>query len=257
MFERATNDENILNEWYKLFELQFGVINPFEVEAIQKYLSNFKVRHLVDVGFGSGDLTVALKKDSAFSVDGLEPEKYFYDKTLAKFPNSDVNFINIALATYKKTTDCLFFRFVFQHYPEKDQLCREASRLLPQKGIVIVVESFSIQTNPVIKSYAYISEQFVKFYKRGPSSELERHTTRAFIDSGFRLAHRELLKLPTHSKIQKENFGKMLFNAGVVKAITSNQNLNAIGSLQEELKCLHSNTCQIDYYDIVLIFEKL
>ena len=257
MFERAKNDETILNEWYKLFELQFSVINPFEVQAIKKHLSDFKVGHFVDVGFGSGDLTVALKKDATFSVDGLEPEKYFYGRTLAKFPDSDVNFLNIPLAAYKRTADCLFFRFVFQHYPDKNQLCRDASRLLSQKGIAIVVESFSTQTTPVIKSYTEISAQFVKFYKRGHSSELEIHTTKSFIDAGFRLARRALLKLPIQTVRQKENFAKMLFNAGLVKAITSNQNLSAMSILQKELKCLHNDTAQINYHDIVLIFEKL
>ena len=100
MFERAKNNYTILSEWYKLFELQFGVINPFEVEVVKKHLSSSNVNRLVDVGFGSGDLTIALKNNSGFNIDALEPEKYFYDRTLAKFPGSDVNFFNLSLAEY-------------------------------------------------------------------------------------------------------------------------------------------------------------
>ena len=257
MIARARKNSTIMEEWYKLFELQFMMAGPFEVAAIVNSISPFNIKHFVDVGCGAGDFTYALNQHYGLRIDALEPERYFYDKTVKKFPPSRIKFLNIPLSSYGSTTDCLFFRFVVQHFPDKTGLCLEASRLLPSGGIAIIIESIACRTEPLINAYKNISLKFCEFYGRGAATELESDTTKSFVAAGFQLKQRKILHIPISSPISKSIFGKMLYNAGLVKAMCSEQDLSIMKELRGELQSLEAPTTLVNCQDIMLIFQKL
>ena len=258
MLELARENAGIMAEWDRLFELQHMLVNPFEVLAIKERLTHYNIRRFVDVGCGAGDITTAFKDACGFQICALEPEPYFYKRTTDKFRNTGIELLNIPLAGYAKnhTADCLFFRFVVQHFPDKTSLCGDAFNILVPGGLAIIVESVVCQNNPPIKTYKEIGRRFVEFYGRGTAGDLEADTVKSFVGAGFMLVHRGLLQIPANSIPKKQVFGEMLFNAGLVKAMSSNQDLAIMDKLREELMILDSPAASVDYQDLLLIFQK-
>ena len=257
MIERARKNPKILDEWYRLFELMFAVVGPCEIAEIAESISPYRITHFVDVGCGAGDFTCAIQKRCGFHVDALEPEHYYYEKTLKKFPNKNIKFLNMPLSSYTTTADCLFFRYVAQHFADKTGLCKDAAGKLCAGGIAVVVESIACQSNPQIESYKTIGRRFLDFYTRGTPKELENDIVKSFINAGFRLERQKILHIPIVSAAAKSAFGEMIYNAGLVKAMSSEQDLTIMEQMREELQILQTFGATVDCRDILLVFQKL
>jgi len=258
-FDRARKDKSILAMWYRLFELQHEVIKHTEPGFIKNILNAHGTRSMVDVGCGAGDLTHTISSLSGIPVDALEPEPFFFNRTMSKFSGTrtKVKFLKLPFKRYRNRTDSLFFRFVMQHFPDKTELCEHSAKLLDRDGIVIVVESFAFSSNPPVRAYLEVSRNFTKYFNREKSQHLAGDIISSFNKSGFSLANQKILKIPATTPLQKEIFAEMLYHAGYVKAMISDQDHSVLPHLREDLFSLACEEADIDYRDIILVFRKL
>lgn len=256
MFEKAHQNKEILKEWYHLFELMYEVVKSAEPKAIAKSISHFPCKSLLDVGCGAGDLAVSLKKLGQYSVIGLESEPFFYNKTIVKHKNSKVTFLPTCFEDYSAPTDAVLFRYVFQHFQDKSLLIKHCNNILSNNGIVIIIDAMALKTTPPVKTFIKITSIFKEYYHRCAVPLLKSDIVNAFESGGFTLLKDEVVSLQPKTLYEKDIFSQLLYSAGAVKAMTSDQPTSVINILKEEVKKVISRQAVLEYSDFILAFKK-
>lgn len=256
MFELARKNPAIVDNWYRLFELQFEVIKETEIDYILNALKPYNINKFVDVGCGAGDITVDLMEKSSYEMEGIEPEKLFFNKTIEKYSDKNINFQNIPLEDYSSSADCLLFRFVMQHFKDLTTLCKKSQDVLNKNGLVVVVESYFFDSSPEMIQYKNTGKTLKKAFSRGSSQSLEDNIIFSFENNGFELIENTIHKISPKTLESKKTFSDMLHHAAYVKTAVCDQDLNIIEKVDKELELLHTEEAKIDYQDLILIFKK-
>lgn len=222
-FDKANQENEILNEWYDMLQIQYEVIKSFEIPVINKILKKYEVKTLSDIGCGTGHITRDLEKSVNNRIIAIEPNEYFLNKTKKLLEKTKIKLNKTKFEDFSTNADCFLFRYLFQHYEDKDKLSQRVARLIKPKGIAIVIEPLPLISDPDIKLYHEISKKFRSSYKRGLSKKVSDEIINSFEKFNARLVEDIVIDMPLLTTEMKKLLSDMMYKAGKIKVLLSDQ----------------------------------
>ncbi len=164
----ATEDTELL----LLKEVPF--FNDAKNKFIAKILKKNKIKSLLDLGCGTGKLTITLAK-MGFDVHGIDisPRLIKVAKKTAKKEKLNINFVvgDIRRLNLKKKFDCIVLSEVLEHIKDDASLLKSTKKLLKKNGKLFVsVPAFQLLWNQRDKTLGH----YRRYNKNSLSKKLKK-----------------------------------------------------------------------------------
>jgi 2-polyprenyl-3-methyl-5-hydroxy-6-metoxy-1,4-benzoquinol methylase len=150
--------------------------NPIIPRYIKKIIEKEKIKAMIDLGCGDGEIIQAVKKEFPLvKITGVDISPRRINGLKKKFPQENFYIKDICNTELKKKFDFVHSSQVIEHVEDDNKMVKEIKRILSDKGVLFV--SSVIKTGPMIYKYRNESN-----FVLDPTHKREYKNQKEFLD---------------------------------------------------------------------------
>jgi len=169
--------------WSDSYDTDENSLIYLEEKEVLKLIGNVKNKRILDVGCGTGRISLKLLKKGA-KVFGIDISNKMLqkarDKTKKYRGRCEFRIVSLYKIPYKKQEfDLVLFNLVLSHIKKLDKAISEISRVLKRNGVLIISDLhpcamlqgartgfFYAKRSYIIKNYLYLLEDLFKIFRK-------------------------------------------------------------------------------------------